>query len=153
MLERARAERAAPRARQPPGLVAGEAERLPFGDAEFDHLSFTYLLRYVDDPAATLASSRGSSNPAARLHPRVRLPSRIWLTRGASTRGSACRCLAASLLRLVGGRPLPGASIPDFYEDVRWAPARAWGAAGIEDLQVRRMSFGGGLVIWGTVGG
>ena len=35
-------------------LVEGEAEALPFADAEFDHLTFTYLLRYVDDPAATL---------------------------------------------------------------------------------------------------
>src|ERR1700754_4328125 len=35
-------------------LVEGEAEHLPFADAEFDHLTFTYLLRYVDDPAATL---------------------------------------------------------------------------------------------------
>ena len=35
-------------------LRVGEAERLPFADGEFDHLSFTYLLRYVDDPAATL---------------------------------------------------------------------------------------------------
>ena len=30
-------------------FVRGEAERLPFADAEFDALSFTYLLRYVDD--------------------------------------------------------------------------------------------------------
>src|SRR3954468_16560590 len=31
-------------------LVVGEAERLPFDDGAFDHLTFTYLLRYVDDP-------------------------------------------------------------------------------------------------------
>jgi demethylmenaquinone methyltransferase / 2-methoxy-6-polyprenyl-1,4-benzoquinol methylase len=35
-------------------LVEGDAERLPFEDASFDGLTFTYLLRYVDDPAATL---------------------------------------------------------------------------------------------------
>src|SRR5262249_45361747 len=35
-------------------LVAGQAERLPFPDASFDALTFTYLLRYVADPAATL---------------------------------------------------------------------------------------------------
>src|SRR4051794_3895114 len=35
-------------------FVRGEAERLPFADGEFDHLTFTYLLRYVDDPGATL---------------------------------------------------------------------------------------------------
>ena len=35
-------------------FVSGEAERLPFADATFDALTFTYLLRYVDDPAATM---------------------------------------------------------------------------------------------------
>jgi hypothetical protein len=35
-------------------FVRGEAERLPFTDAEFDALTFTYLLRYVDDPLRTL---------------------------------------------------------------------------------------------------
>ena len=35
-------------------FVLGEAEALPFADGEFDALSFTYLLRYVDDPAATM---------------------------------------------------------------------------------------------------
>src|SRR6185503_3118312 len=35
-------------------LVQGEAERLPFADGEFDSLTFTYLLRYVDDPAGTM---------------------------------------------------------------------------------------------------
>src|SRR4051812_26003716 len=35
-------------------LVRGRAERLPFDDGDFDHLTFTYLLRYVKDPAATL---------------------------------------------------------------------------------------------------
>ena len=36
------------------GLVAGQAEQLPFPDGSFDALTFTYLLRYVEDPQATL---------------------------------------------------------------------------------------------------
>ncbi len=36
-------------------LAAGRAEQLPFGDAAFDGLTFTYLLRYVADPLFTLA--------------------------------------------------------------------------------------------------
>src|SRR6185312_7336937 len=36
-------------------LVEASATEIPFPDASFDHLTFTYLLRYVDDPAATLA--------------------------------------------------------------------------------------------------
>src|ERR1700735_3237430 len=35
-------------------LVTGRAEQLPFPDASFDALTFTYLLRYVGDPQATL---------------------------------------------------------------------------------------------------
>lgn len=35
-------------------LVLGRAEQLPFPDDSFDALTFTYLLRYVADPAATL---------------------------------------------------------------------------------------------------
>jgi ubiquinone/menaquinone biosynthesis methyltransferase len=35
-------------------LVAGRAEQLPFPDGAFDALTFTYLLRYVEDPQATL---------------------------------------------------------------------------------------------------
>src|SRR5690242_4217511 len=36
-------------------LQQAGAERLPFPDASFDAVTFTYLLRYVADPAATLA--------------------------------------------------------------------------------------------------
>ena len=36
------------------GLQEGDARALPFDDGQFDALTFTYLLRYVDDPAATL---------------------------------------------------------------------------------------------------
>src|SRR5213594_5116193 len=35
-------------------LVRARAESLPFPDESFDHVTFTYLLRYVDDPAATM---------------------------------------------------------------------------------------------------
>src|ERR671922_2129292 len=35
-------------------FVLAQAQTLPFPDETFDALTFTYLLRYVDDPAATL---------------------------------------------------------------------------------------------------
>src|SRR5262249_57947934 len=35
-------------------FVVGRAEQLPFADATFDALTFTYLMRYVADPAATI---------------------------------------------------------------------------------------------------
>src|SRR5215475_10644350 len=36
-------------------LVNAAAEALPFDSESFDHLTFTYLLRYIADPRATLA--------------------------------------------------------------------------------------------------
>ena len=48
-------------------FVQGEAERLPFDDAAFDALTFTYLLRYVDDPAATLAELARVVKPGGRI--------------------------------------------------------------------------------------
>src|ERR687887_2657815 len=36
-------------------VLEGSAEALPFSDDSFDHLTFTYLLRYVDHPPAVLA--------------------------------------------------------------------------------------------------
>ena len=38
--------------------VLGQAERLPFDDGAFDAVSFTYLLRYVDDPGGDRAGAR-----------------------------------------------------------------------------------------------
>src|SRR5207237_4087942 len=49
------------------GLVRGRAERLPFADASFDHVTFTYLLRYVDDPPATLGELARVLRPGGRL--------------------------------------------------------------------------------------
>src|SRR5437879_10818457 len=48
-------------------LVRGRAERLPFPDASFDHLTFTYLLRYVDDPAAVLRELARVVKPGGRI--------------------------------------------------------------------------------------
>src|SRR5207237_10067806 len=59
--------RAASRNGHLPGLVRGRAERLPFADASFDHVTFTYLLRYVDDPAATLCELARVLRPDGRL--------------------------------------------------------------------------------------
>ena len=135
-------------------LVRGEAESLPFEDAEFDHLTFTYLLRYVDDPGTTLAElarvvRRGGRiaslefmlppNPVARS---------LW--------HAYTRLCMPPLGRLISpdwheaGRFL-GPSITDLYERLPLErQLELWRAAGIERPQARVMSFGGGLVIWGT---
>lgn len=130
-------------------LVEGTAERLPFEDASFDALSFTYLLRYVPDPAATLAElarvvrpggtigmqefglPRGLARPAWELYVRVGLP--------------ALGAVASPGWRRVGS--FLGPSIREFHR--RTDLARLWTDAGIEDVRSRRLSLGGGLVMWG----
>jgi demethylmenaquinone methyltransferase/2-methoxy-6-polyprenyl-1,4-benzoquinol methylase len=133
-------------------LVEAAAERLPFADGEFDALTFTYLLRYVDDPAATLAElarvvkpggtiaglefglPRGVWRPLWELHVRVVLP-------GAGI-------AAGNGWREVGG--FLGPSIRGYWAS--WPLERqldAWRGAGIGEIGTRRLSLGAGIVTWG----
>jgi demethylmenaquinone methyltransferase/2-methoxy-6-polyprenyl-1,4-benzoquinol methylase len=137
-------------------LVRGEAERLEFGDAEFDHLTFTYLLRYVDDPGATLAELARVVSPGGRIASlEFGLPEPpIWR----SLWWLYTRIGLPGLGRLFGrdwyevGRFL-GPSIEALYE--RWPLDRQhelWASAGISQVRQRRMSLGGGVVTWGVRG-
>jgi len=139
-------------------LVRGEAERLPFDDAAFDGLTVTYLLRYVDDPAAVLRELVRVVRPGgvlASLEFGVppRAPARLaW-------RAYTGAVLPAAGL-VAGGRPwwragrFLHASIPDLY---RRHPLPAlldlYRAAGLRSLRLRRLSLGGGVVIWGSRSG
>ena len=139
-------------------LTAGRAEQLPFADATFDALTFTYLLRYVLDPQATLSELARVVKPGARvasleflappspfwrawwwLYTRLVLPAGGYLTGGREWFGV--------------GRFL-GPSISGHYQryPVSWT-VEAWRKAGFEDVGVRVMSLGGGLVMWGTRAG
>jgi demethylmenaquinone methyltransferase/2-methoxy-6-polyprenyl-1,4-benzoquinol methylase len=156
MLSRARSKLASdPRLGDRVELVEGEAERLPFGDAEFDHLTFTYLLRYVDDPGATLRELARVVKPGGRVAclefcvPRGPL---LWAWR------LYTRAILPALGRIAGrdwyevGRFL-GPSIEGFYSG--WPLQRQlelWRQAGIGEPRARRMSLGGGVVIWGVRG-
>lgn len=48
-------------------LVQGRAERLPFPDETFDTVVFTYLLRYVQDPGATIRELSRVLKPGGEL--------------------------------------------------------------------------------------
>ena len=134
-------------------LREGRAESLPFGDAEFDALTFTYLLRYVDDPHATMvelvrvvrpggvigmlefAVPRGVWRPMWELYVRAGLP--------------AAGAVAGAGWREVG--TFLGGSIRDFYERIpEPALLELWHDAGIRKIHARRLSLGGGIVVSGT---
>jgi demethylmenaquinone methyltransferase/2-methoxy-6-polyprenyl-1,4-benzoquinol methylase len=133
-------------------LIEARAEQLPFPDGAFDALTFTYLLRYVEDPGAVLselarvvrpggtvaglefAVPDGLWRPLWELYVRVGLPgagraiSRGWADVG----------------------DFLGPSIRGFYE--RYPEERLlelWWEAGIRDARARRLSLGGGIVTWG----
>ena len=135
-------------------LVAGRGEQLPFPDASFDALTFTYLLRYVDDPQATLVELARVVKPGGAVSSlEFLLPqSRFWrfwwwlYTRLVLPAGGY----------LTGGRAwfevgrFLGPNISDHYRryPLAWT-VEAWRKAGFVDVGVRRMSLGGGLVMWG----
>jgi demethylmenaquinone methyltransferase/2-methoxy-6-polyprenyl-1,4-benzoquinol methylase len=134
-------------------LVQGEAERLPFADGEFDHLTFTYLLRYVDDPAATLRELARVVAPGGRIASlEFGVPDREpWrlLWRGYTRIGLPVLGRAISPEWEQVGHFL-AASVPSFYARHSLAALPGlWRAAGIGDVRVRRMSFGAGVVMWG----
>jgi demethylmenaquinone methyltransferase / 2-methoxy-6-polyprenyl-1,4-benzoquinol methylase len=133
-------------------LVEASADALPFPDASFDHLTFTYLLRYVDDPGATLAELARVVRPGGTVGmvefglPRGvwRPPWDLWVGVGLPLAGR----LVSSGWHEVGR--FLGPSIRDFYARLpEVALVGLWHDAGIGDVSLQRMSCGAGLVAWG----
>jgi demethylmenaquinone methyltransferase/2-methoxy-6-polyprenyl-1,4-benzoquinol methylase len=135
-------------------LLVGRGEQLPFAAETFDALAFTYLLRYVADPAATIAEMVRVVKPGGMIanlefhvpigpvwHPlwllytRTVLPVGGWVTGGREW--------------FDVGRFL-GPSISEHYRRYPTAwHVEVWRNAGVEDVEVRLMSLGGGIVMWG----
>jgi demethylmenaquinone methyltransferase/2-methoxy-6-polyprenyl-1,4-benzoquinol methylase len=133
----------------PVRLVEGRAEKLPFADGEFAGLTFTYLLRYVDDPAATVRELARVVRPAGTIAMlEFALPGGIW--RPLWELWVRAGLPAAGRLISPGwhevGRFL-GPSIRDFWG--RHDPIELFRSAGIEDVRALRLSLGGGIVVWG----
>ena len=136
-------------------LVAGRAEQLPLPDASVDGLTFTYLLRYVRDPQATLAELARVLKPGGTMaslefcvpsgpvwHPAWFAYTRVALPAGGLVLGGR------EWFRV--GRFL-GPNISAHYRryPVGWT-VEAWREAGLTDVGTKVMSLGGGLVMWGT---
>jgi demethylmenaquinone methyltransferase/2-methoxy-6-polyprenyl-1,4-benzoquinol methylase len=133
-------------------LREARAEDLPFADAEFDAVTFTYLLRYVDDVPATLHELARVVRPGGSVAMlEFGLPRAAWrplwelyVRFGLPAAGAVVSPGWGSVGRFLGP------SIRDFWR--RWPEPRlldAWMAAGLGDVRSRRLSLGGGIVVWG----
>jgi demethylmenaquinone methyltransferase / 2-methoxy-6-polyprenyl-1,4-benzoquinol methylase len=134
-------------------LQEARAEELPFGDASFDGLTFTYLLRYVEDPAATLAELARVVRPGGTVAglefglPAAAVPRALW------------EAYVGAGLPLLGRAIGPGwrdvgrflrRSIRDFYARLPLERQLGlWREAGIEQVRAAQLSLGGGVVVWG----
>ena len=136
-------------------LVASRAEQLPFPDATFDALTFTYLLRYVEDPEATLRELARVVKPGGSVASLEFLlpPNPFWRVMW----WLYTRIVLPAGGYIAGGREwfhvgrFLGPNISGHYRryPVSWTKD-AWERAGFENVGVRVMSLGGGLVMWGT---
>ncbi len=133
-------------------FMLGEAEAVPFADGEFDALTFTYLLRYVDDPAATMRELARVVKPAGRIgmvefgvpgNPALR-----WLWKVHTRTGLPLLGRVVSRDWYEVGRFL-GPSIEQFHAAEPDLPA-LWRGAGIEHAEQRELSFGAGIVMTGV---
>ena len=155
MLSRGRANVAAAGMSSRISLTLGRAERLPFRDCSFDALTYTYLLRYVADPAATLRELARVLKPGGVLAaleffvpPARPLRAPWWLY---------TRALLPVAAGLAGGRQwlrvgrFLGPSISSHYAryPLGWT-MRAYQLAGLTGVGARPMSLGAGVVLWGT---
>jgi demethylmenaquinone methyltransferase/2-methoxy-6-polyprenyl-1,4-benzoquinol methylase len=134
----------------------GRAEALPFDDGTFDALTFTYLVRYLDDPAATMRELARVVRPGGRVASlEFHVPQQPMLRAGwlAYTRGAlpvvgsvispawrrTGRFLGPSIDRLEARAPLA--------EQVRW-----WQEAGLRHVTTRELSLGTAVVTWAVKG-
>ena len=153
-LDQSEAMLAVARARNPHGVtfVTGEAERLPFETASFDALTFTYLLRYVDDPQATLAELARVVKPGGRIGmvefgvPHNPVLRQLWRAHTRVGLPLIGRLVSPAWYEV--GRFL-GPNIEQFYEE-HPDLSTLWTEAGINPVTQRSMSFGAGLVMWGA---
>lgn len=135
------------------GLVRGDGQRLPFADTSFDAVTFTYLLRYVDDPAATIAELARVLRPGG-----VMGSIEFGVPSSALVRG-AWGLYASLIFPTLSAGVSPGwqrvgeflgGSIGSFDDAFPLARLeQLWRDAGLHGVRTKRMSLGGGVITWG----
>lgn len=133
-------------------FVLGRAERLPFPDESFDALTFTYLLRYVDEPQATLVELARVLRPGGVMASlEFHLPDDPWLYAGwlAYTRGVMPAVGWARSNEWFRTARFLGPNISAFYERYPLPVQVAmWQEAGMRHVRTRTLSLGAAIVTW-----
>ena len=134
--------------------VLGQAERLPFGDDAFDAVSFTYLLRYVEDPGETVRE-------LVRV---LRVGGSIAMLEFAVPEGALARAgwwiQTRLVMRVLGTAVSPAWARtatflgPNISRFVARHPVEEWvrwfQEAGIGHVRTRSFLFGSAVVLWGV---
>jgi demethylmenaquinone methyltransferase / 2-methoxy-6-polyprenyl-1,4-benzoquinol methylase len=136
------------------GLVNADADALPFDDASFDALCFTYLLRYVPDPQATMCELARVVRPGGVI-------ASLEFMRPPDPKWRALWWLYTRVVLPIGGLATGGRAWfevgrflgPNISGHYRRHPLEQtisdWEKAGIQNVGTRLMSLGGGVVMWG----
>ena len=133
-------------------FVAGRAEALPFADETFDAVTFTYLLRYVAEPAATVAELARVIRPGGVMASlEFHVPEQPWAHAGWWVHTRA-------VMPAIGWAVSPGwhrtgrflgRDVSGFYRrfplpvQVRW-----WQEAGLRRVRTKLISNGAAVVTW-----
>lgn len=134
-------------------FVLAQAQTLPFSDETFDALTFTYLLRYVDDPAATLRELARVLRPGSVMASlEFHVPQDPWVQAGWYGYTRAALPViggAVSNAWYRTGRFL-GPSISEFYRRYPVpVQVRMWQEAGIRRVRTKQLTLGSAIVTWG----
>jgi demethylmenaquinone methyltransferase / 2-methoxy-6-polyprenyl-1,4-benzoquinol methylase len=133
-------------------FLEGRAEELPFEDGSFDALTFTYLLRYVDDPGVVLSELARVVRPGGTVamleffvpRPPWRAPWDLYAGRVLPLAGRAFGPEWEEVGHFLGP------SIRDFWARLPLERLLAlWRDAGVAEPRHRVLSLGGGIVVWG----
>jgi len=137
-------------------LVEGRAEDLPFPNAAFDAVTFTFLLRYVADPLQPMREISRVLRVGGRVAmlefaiPRFPVTCVLW-SFYVSTLLPVLTRLVSPAWGEVGA--FLGGSIDEFYRRYPLADLTAdWQEAGFRNVRFRHLSAGGALVVFAEKG-